>query len=132
MGVPAAAAGGGGADNAVAVTDEEDDEHDDDHDEPEHDRGEQADQGSTILLTVSQGIGTATLPDLVGLTEADYAALLNTAIGIGLMIGLGALGACVGIGIMGSKFLESAARQPEPRPRDGQRTDRVDESDQPK
>ncbi len=37
----------------------------------------------------------------------------NTAIGIGLMIGLGALGACVGIGIMGSKFLESAARQPE-------------------
>jgi F-type H+-transporting ATPase subunit c len=36
-----------------------------------------------------------------------------TGIGIGLMIGLGALGACVGIGIMGSKFLESAARQPE-------------------
>ncbi len=29
------------------------------------------------------------------------------------MIGLGALGACVGIGIMGSKFLEAAARQPE-------------------
>jgi len=37
----------------------------------------------------------------------------STAIGIGLIIGLGALGACVGIGIMGSKFLESAARQPE-------------------
>lgn len=37
----------------------------------------------------------------------------QTAIGIGLMIGLGALGACVGIGIMGSKFLEAAARQPE-------------------
>jgi len=37
----------------------------------------------------------------------------NTAIGIGLMIGLGALGACIGIGVMGSKFLESAARQPE-------------------
>lgn len=37
----------------------------------------------------------------------------STAIGIGLMIGLGALGACVGIGIMGSKFLEAAARQPE-------------------
>ena len=35
------------------------------------------------------------------------------AIGIGLIIGLGALGACLGIGIMGSKFLESAARQPE-------------------
>ncbi len=37
----------------------------------------------------------------------------NTAIGIGLMIGLGAMGACIGIGIMGSKFLEAAARQPE-------------------
>ncbi len=36
-----------------------------------------------------------------------------TAIGIGLIIGLGAIGACIGIGIMGSKFLESAARQPE-------------------
>jgi len=36
-----------------------------------------------------------------------------TGIGIGLIIGLGALGACVGIGIMGSKFLEAAARQPE-------------------
>ena len=36
-----------------------------------------------------------------------------TAIAIGIIIGLGALGACVGIGIMGSKFLESAARQPE-------------------
>ena len=37
----------------------------------------------------------------------------NTAIGIGLMIGLGAAGACIGMGVMGSKFLESAARQPE-------------------
>ena len=36
-----------------------------------------------------------------------------TAIAIGIIIGLGALGACLGIGIMGSKFLESAARQPE-------------------
>ena len=34
-------------------------------------------------------------------------------VGIGLIIGLGALGACVGVGIMGSKYLESAARQPE-------------------
>jgi F-type H+-transporting ATPase subunit c len=31
----------------------------------------------------------------------------------GLIIGLGVLGACLGIGLMGSKFLESAARQPE-------------------
>ena len=36
-----------------------------------------------------------------------------TALGIGIIIGLGAIGACIGIGIMGSKFLESAARQPE-------------------
>jgi F-type H+-transporting ATPase subunit c len=35
------------------------------------------------------------------------------AIAAGLIIGLGALGACVGIGIMGSKYLEAAARQPE-------------------
>jgi F-type H+-transporting ATPase subunit c len=36
-----------------------------------------------------------------------------TAIGIGLIIGLGALGACLGIGLMGGKFIEGAARQPE-------------------
>lgn len=36
-----------------------------------------------------------------------------TALALGLIIGLGAIGACIGIGIMGSKFLESAARQPE-------------------
>src|SRR5690606_1394576 len=36
-----------------------------------------------------------------------------TGIGIGLIIGLGALGACIGVGIMCSRFLESAARQPE-------------------
>jgi F-type H+-transporting ATPase subunit c len=36
-----------------------------------------------------------------------------TALGLGLIIGLGAIGACIGIGIMGAKFLESAARQPE-------------------
>jgi F-type H+-transporting ATPase subunit c len=36
-----------------------------------------------------------------------------TAVGIGLMIGLGAAGACIGIGIMCSRFLEAGARQPE-------------------
>ncbi|MCC6472345.1 MAG: F0F1 ATP synthase subunit C [Burkholderiales bacterium] len=36
-----------------------------------------------------------------------------TSVGIGLMVGLGALGACVGIGIMCGRFLEGAARQPE-------------------
>lgn len=36
-----------------------------------------------------------------------------TGIGIGLMIGLGSAGACIGIGIMCGRFLEGAARQPE-------------------
>ena len=35
------------------------------------------------------------------------------ALASGLMIGLGAIGACIGIGMMGGKYLESAARQPE-------------------
>jgi F-type H+-transporting ATPase subunit c len=35
------------------------------------------------------------------------------AVGVGLIIGLGAMGACIGVGIMSSKYLESAARQPE-------------------
>jgi F-type H+-transporting ATPase subunit c len=36
-----------------------------------------------------------------------------TGVGIGLIIGLGAAGACIGIGIMCASFLEGAARQPE-------------------
>ena len=35
------------------------------------------------------------------------------AIACGLIIGLGASGACIGIGIMSGKFIESSARQPE-------------------
>ena len=35
------------------------------------------------------------------------------ALACGLIIGLGAVGACLGIGVMGSKFLEAAGRQPE-------------------
>ncbi len=35
------------------------------------------------------------------------------AIACGLIIGLGALGACIGIGMMGGRYLEGAARQPE-------------------
>ncbi len=46
--------------------------------------------------------------------ESIIAALQgNMAIAIGIIIGLGALGACVGIGLMASKFLEATARQPE-------------------
>ena len=45
----------------------------------------------------------------------QYIALVQsyTALSLGIIIGLGAFGACVGIGIMGSKFLEAAGRQPE-------------------
>ena len=32
---------------------------------------------------------------------------------VGHMIGLGAIGSCLGIGIMASRYLEAAARQPE-------------------
>lgn len=35
------------------------------------------------------------------------------ALASGLIIGLGALGACIGIGLMGGKYIEGAARQPE-------------------
>ena len=36
-----------------------------------------------------------------------------TAIAVALLIGMGALGTAIGFGILGGKFLEGAARQPE-------------------
>ncbi len=36
-----------------------------------------------------------------------------TAIAIALLIGMGALGVAIGMGLLGGKFLEGAARQPE-------------------
>ncbi len=36
-----------------------------------------------------------------------------TAIAVALILGMGALGTAVGFGILGGKFLEGAARQPE-------------------
>ena len=36
-----------------------------------------------------------------------------TAIAVGLILGLGALGTAIGFGLLGGKFLEGAARQPE-------------------
>ena len=42
------------------------------------------------------------------MTNVDMVALACA-----FIIGLGALGACIGIGMMGGKYLESAARQPE-------------------
>ena len=35
------------------------------------------------------------------------------ALACGLIVGLGAVGACIGIGVMGGRYLEGAARQPE-------------------
>jgi len=35
------------------------------------------------------------------------------AMACGLIIGLGAIGACIGIGVMGGKYIEASARQPE-------------------
>jgi F-type H+-transporting ATPase subunit c len=47
--------------------------------------------------------------------SVQFLALIQayTGIGIGLIIGLGAAGACIGIGIMCASFLDGAARQPE-------------------
>jgi F-type H+-transporting ATPase subunit c len=36
-----------------------------------------------------------------------------TAIAVSIMIGLGAVGVAIGMGLLGGKFLESSARQPE-------------------
>lgn len=36
-----------------------------------------------------------------------------TAVAVGLLIGLGAMGTAIGFGLLGGKFLEGAARQPE-------------------
>ena len=36
-----------------------------------------------------------------------------TAVAVGLLIGLGALGTAIGFGLLGGRFLEGAARQPE-------------------
>jgi F-type H+-transporting ATPase subunit c len=34
-------------------------------------------------------------------------------LGVSHMIGLGAIGSCLGVGLLGSKYLEASARQPE-------------------
>lgn len=37
----------------------------------------------------------------------------STAIAVGIILGLAAIGTAIGFGLLGGKFLESAARQPE-------------------
>lgn len=39
-----------------------------------------------------------------------------TAVAVALLIGMGALGTAIGFGLLGGKFLEGAARQPEMTP----------------
>lgn len=45
----------------------------------------------------------------------EYVAAIqaNTALTIGIIFGLAALGTAIGFGLLGGKFLEGAARQPE-------------------
>lgn len=39
--------------------------------------------------------------------------LSNTALAVAILVGCGALGTALGFGLLGGRFLESAARQPE-------------------
>jgi F-type H+-transporting ATPase subunit c len=45
--------------------------------------------------------------------EFHMSDLSQVPLAVGHMIGLGALGSCIGIGIMASRYLEASARQPE-------------------
>jgi len=47
----------------------------------------------------------------VGNIDMDGGNLLP--LGVGHMIGLGAVGSCIGIGMLGANYLEASARQPE-------------------
>jgi F-type H+-transporting ATPase subunit c len=51
------------------------------------------------------------LPLLLGFIMENILGLV--ALACGLIVGLGALGASIGIALMGGKFLEASARQPE-------------------
>ena len=43
----------------------------------------------------------------------DSSSINLVPLAVGHLIGLGAIGSCIGIGVLGAKFLEGAARQPE-------------------
>jgi F-type H+-transporting ATPase subunit c len=69
----------------------------------------------TVLVEALHALdGDALYPERAPLSEQLPEQVISfVALAAGLIIGLGAIGACIGIGIMGSKYLESAARQPE-------------------
>jgi F-type H+-transporting ATPase subunit c len=48
--------------------------------------------------------------------QAMSVLLGNTAIAVAILIGAGALGTAIGFGILGGRFLEGSARQPEMMP----------------
>lgn len=59
------------------------------------------------------------MTDVVNFTEmvGFYAQVQGmTAIAVAILIGFGALGTAIGLGILGGRFLEGAARQPEMAP----------------
>jgi F-type H+-transporting ATPase subunit c len=45
--------------------------------------------------------------------EMSMSNIALVALACGFIIGLGAIGACIGIGLMGGKYIEASARQPE-------------------
>jgi F-type H+-transporting ATPase subunit c len=55
----------------------------------------------------------STMHDATTKGERTMTAVDLLPLGVSHMIGLGAIGSCLGIGHLGSKYLESAARQPE-------------------
>tara|TARA_B100000029_G_scaffold514684_1_gene618439 strand:+ start:7212 stop:7502 length:291 start_codon:yes stop_codon:yes gene_type:complete len=54
-----------------------------------------------------------TFMDLGGNMESIALVQAGTAIAVALLIGMGALGTAIGFGLLGGRFLEGAARQPE-------------------
>lgn len=48
-----------------------------------------------------------------GRMESIMGNIALVALACGLIIGLGAVGACIGIGVMGGRYIEASARQPE-------------------
>ena len=53
---------------------------------------------------------------MINIVEHAATIYSYTAIATAIVIGLGALGTAIGFGLLGGKFLESAARQPEMAP----------------
>lgn len=65
-------------------------------------------------VSVPAACGPAgTDPDSGRLNGRIMGNIALVALACGLIIGLGAVGACIGIGVMGGRYIEASARQPE-------------------